>query len=555
MKIPALFLFGALLIAPLFFTARVAAQSAGSAQQGTVLVNPTASQRRSKPSIVTAKNAFGTIQAAVNSQGGPSLIYLTCGIYTENIVISTSDVRILGEERGCVQIQPANPSLPVISIDATNTVSMAYDEVSDLSIICPTGSTCGDGLKITGRLDINQINDNHKFSRLGIYGSFQNGINIAGRTILSVFENIEVEGAAGNGINVATSGVVNALTLRNVRSAHNNNYGIYVNNTQVDLANGILIDAVDAEYNGENTNLAKCAGVFLTGVAQANIENSYFEGNCGGNTADSTAAEVRLTGVYAQSVNIINNVLNLQYGEGGIYNDAVLSTGNYSGNKFDTITNNFTTYIATSHPQSNILLGANFNDAHAIIVPDGNGVTHVSTSAPFGLNYTAVTSVSGNSIDVSSTSGAILYYGPYQVGWLTGGHIGQTVFLMALDVSGHTLMNGIGGSGQILFPDGMNRTLNAGEGVLLYFDGNNWRPIEGSITSQSRYMGTITTTAGIADTIAVPGITGSAHCLFSARNAPAGSLQGMYLSVASSQITLNHSPLAGAVFDVFCSSN
>ncbi len=550
--------FGIILIAPFALgqLGPVSQRPAKSSKSGTVLLNPSLAQIKSKPSIMTVRNAYGSIQAAITyAQGGPALIYLTCGLYTENIVISTSDVRILGEERGCVQIQPADPTLPAISIDATNTASMAYDEVSDLSIICPTGTTCSDGLKITGRLDINQINDNHKFSRLGIYGAFQNGINIAGRTILTVFEDIEVEGAIGNGINSATSGVVNALTLRNVRSAHNNNYGVYINNTQVDLANGILLDGVDAEYNGQNTTLAKCAGVYLTGVAQANIENSYFEGNCLGNTADTTAAEVRMSGTYAQSVNIVNNVLNLQYGEGGIYNDAVLSTGNYWGNKFDTITNNFTMYVATTHPQSSIMIGANFNNAHSVIVPDGNAVTHVSTLAPFGLDYTAVTSVSNNAIDVSLMSGAILYYGPYQINDLTGGHIGQTLYIMALDVSGHTLVNGAGGVGQIVFANGMNRTLNMGEGVLLYYDGNNWHPIESSVTSQARYIGTITTTASLSDGITVPGLTGSAHCLFSARNAAAGSLQGSYLTVANGLVTLNHSPVPGAVLDVFCSSN
>ena len=503
-----------------------------------------------------ARNGYGNIQAAIDSQTGPYQIYLSCGTYTENIVISRSDVRILGEERGCVQIEPADPTLPVISIDATSTPSpgMAYDEVSDLSIICPTGIACSDGLKITGRLDINQINDQHKFSRLGIYGAFQNGINLAGRTILSVFENIEVEGARGNGINVVSNAPTNALTFRNVRPAHNFGYGIYVNNTQVDLANGILFDGVDAEYNGQNTALADCAGIYLTGIAQANIQNSYFEGNCQGNTADKRASEVRLTGTYAQSVNITNSNFNLQYGEGGIYNDATLTTGNYTGNKFDTSGNNTTIYVATSHPQSQIVIGVNFNN-NPIIVPDGNAVTHVSMLAPFGLDYTAVTSVSGNIVDVSRTSGVILYYGPYTINGFTGGHIGQLLYVTALDVSGHLLTNGSGSPGQIVFPDGMNRSLQIGESILLYYDGTNWRPIESSVTAQAKYSTTITTSGASVDEVALPGITVTAHCLFSARNAVAASLTGIYLSTTSGKVILNHQPIAGGVFDVFCSSN
>ena len=545
-----------LAVLPLLLLQVVAeAQSVKPSGTATVLRNPTLEQKKSKPPIIMARNANGSIQAAINSYpSGPVQIYLNCGVYTENILITTSDVRILGEERGCVQIQPADPTLPAISIDATNTGGIAFDEVSDLTIVCPTGVTCSDGLKITGRTDIAQQNDFHKFSRLGVYGAFHNGINLAGRTIWTVFENIEVGYAINNGINVVSSGTTNELTFRNVRTAHNNGYGIYVNNTQVDLANGILFDKVNAEYNGTNTSLANCAGIYLTGIAQANIQNSYFEANCQGNTADKTAAQVRLTGTYAESVNITNSNFNLQYGEGGIYNDAVLSTGNYSGNKFDTSANTFTMYIATTHPASNIVIGENFNSS-PIIVPDVNGVTHVRMHSPFGFDYTAVTSVSGNSINVGLTNGAILYYGPYTINNFTGGYVGQLLYVTAFNVGGHVLTNSAGGAGQIVFPDGLNRTLSVGEGIMLYFDGNNWRPIESAITTQARYTATITTTAAPADEVTVSGITSAAHCVFSARNAVAASLAGTYLTTGNGTVTLSHTSVAGAVFDVFCSSN
>lgn len=534
---------------------RLPAQVITSAKAGTILKNPTPAQIKAPPSIMTARNAYGSIQAAISSiPSGPVDVYLTCGTYVENIVITTSDVRIHGAERGCVILQPANPALPVITIDATNTNGIDFDEVSDLTISCPSGTSCSDGLKIMGRTDIGQINDFHKFSRLGVYGPFQNGINLAGRTIWSEFENLEVEYARQNGINIASAGTTNELTFRNTRSAWNYGYGIYVNNTQVDLANGILFDTVNAEYNGQNTALSNCAGIYLTGVAQANIQNSYFEGNCQGNTADKTAAEVRLTGTFAQSVNITNSNFNLQYGEGGIYNDAFLTTGNYSGNKFDTSSNNFTIYIATSHAESSIVVGENFN-SNPIVVPDGNGVTHVRMLSPFAFDYQPVTSVNGNSVDITTFNGIALYYGPYSINSFAGGHVGQLLNVTAANLSGHVLVNSAGGNGQIVFPDGQNRTLNAGESLLLIFDGTNWRPIESAITTQARYVATITTTVNTSDQVNVQGITGSSHCLFSARNAAAASLRGTYLTTGSGTITLNHPLDTGAIFDVFCSSN
>jgi hypothetical protein len=531
-------------------------QNRKPAESGTILVNPTPQQKRDRPGILMTRNGFGSIKAAVNSiSTGPAEIYLTCGTYVENIVITTSEIKIVGEERACVQIEPADPTLPVISIDATGTgiPGMHADEVSDLTILCPTGTTCNDGLKITGRTDINQPNDFHKFSRLAVYGSFQNGVNLAGRTIWTEFDNMEVEYALQNGVNIASSGVTNALTFRNVRSAKNLGYGFYLNNTQVDRAQGILFDTVNAEYNGQNTSLPECAGLYMTGVIQANIQNSYFEGNCQGNTADNRAAEVRITGTYANSVNIIDTAFNLQYGEGGIYNDAVLTTGHYEGNKFDTSTGNFTMYIATSHPSSNIVIGANFN-TNPMIVPDGNGFTHVRMLSPFGFDYAPVTSVSGNSIDVSAINGLILYYGPYTINSFANGHVGQLLYVTAVNAGGHVLTSGAGGPGQIIFPDGLNGTLNIGESLMLFYDGNAWRPIERAISGQSRYIASITTTATPSDTATVPGLTASAHCLFSPRNSPASIILGTYVTTGDGTVTLHHTPLAGAVFDVFCSS-
>src|SRR5579871_5885165 len=250
------------------------AQSMGASRNGTALANPTQRQIRLTPDLVSTRNAYGTIQAAINSVSGPTLIYLSCGVYSDNVVITTSEVKLAGEERACVQIQPADPTRPAITIDATNsgTGGIHADEVCDLSIICPSGTTCSDGLKIMGRLDINQPNDFHKFSRLAVYGAFQNGVNLAGRTIWTDFDNMEVEYATGNGINVASAGTTNELTFRHVRTAWNYGYGVYFNNTQVDRSSGILFDVFNAEYNGRNPSQHDCAGIYLTGVVQANIQ-------------------------------------------------------------------------------------------------------------------------------------------------------------------------------------------------------------------------------------------------------------------------------------------
>jgi len=495
------------------------------------------------------------------------MVYLPCGTYSANLVIAQSGIRIIGVARDCVQLIPADPSLPVVTIDATNTggIGIGYDEVSELTITCPSGEVCSDGLKIMGRTDIYQPNDWHKFSRLGIYGAFQNGINLAGRTIWSEFDNVEVALARGNGINIASIDTTNELTFRNVRAAHNFNFGIYVNNAQKDLANGILFDKVNAEYNGLNTSLANCSGIFLSGVSQATITNSYFEGNCQGNTADKTSAEVRLTGTYNQSVSIVNSVFNMQYTESGIYNDTIQTTGTYDGNKFTgSGVNGYTIYIATSHPMSQIMVGDNFSSSPTI-VPDVNGVSHVRTLSAFGFDYNAVTSVPNGMIDVGGKNGATLFYGPYVINGLANGLLGQIVSLTALNASGHVLTNASGAPGQIVFPDGQNRILNIGETLLLSFDGASWRPIEGNITTQPRYVGTITTKSElppgergavpVVDTLAVQGITPQSHCLYSANNQLASMQFNTFISPGSGFVALTHRAVDGAIFSIFCSSN
>ena len=106
-----------------------------------------------------------------------------------------------------------------------------------------------DGLKIMGRLDINQPNDFHKFSRLGVYGPFKNGVNLAGRTIWTEFDNMEVGYARGNGINVVSSGVTNALTFRHVRVARTMVRAIFQQHSG-HRAQGVLLDTFNSEYKG-----------------------------------------------------------------------------------------------------------------------------------------------------------------------------------------------------------------------------------------------------------------------------------------------------------------
>ena len=80
----------------ILFSCAANSQSKAPSGSGVVLRNPAPVQLRLKPSVTAASNAYGSIQSAMNSQPGPVQIYLSCGVYTDNVVITTSDVRLIG---------------------------------------------------------------------------------------------------------------------------------------------------------------------------------------------------------------------------------------------------------------------------------------------------------------------------------------------------------------------------------------------------------------------------------------------------------------------------
>ena len=82
-----------------------------------ILGNPSRGQINTQP-LNAAGYAYGTIQGAINA--GMHYIYLPCGTYVENIVISDLGYSNRRRGDGMCATEPANPALPVITIDATN---------------------------------------------------------------------------------------------------------------------------------------------------------------------------------------------------------------------------------------------------------------------------------------------------------------------------------------------------------------------------------------------------------------------------------------------------
>jgi hypothetical protein len=172
------------------------------------------------------------------------------------------------------------------------------------------------------------------------------------------FQNVVVETAQQVGIVFNTSAVVNFITFRDTRVALSQQWGIYFNNSNANPSLAIDFDHVNVEYNGAQTSLANCAGLYLTGVGEGSIRgNSYFEGNCLSNSF-SNAADIRLTGTYVQAFSVLNTLM--QASPNGIYNDATLSTGVYEGNYFNPVGFQSIT-VNTTNAASHITIGNNYN--------------------------------------------------------------------------------------------------------------------------------------------------------------------------------------------------
>jgi hypothetical protein len=92
------------------------------------------------------------------------------------------------------------------------------------------------------------------------------------------------------------------------------------------------------------------------------------------------------------------------------------------------------------------------------------------------------------------------------------------------------------------------RCVQASTGGLLTTTGSSCTPVNVPL----RYVGTVTTTTGTADSLAVTGLTTSNHCSAQATNSGAATL-AEYLSISSGSVTLKHATgTAGTTFDLFC---
>ena len=324
------------------------------------------------PSVNAILNAApGTLTISPLLTANPSghiKIMLSCGTYYDNLAVTGQNIIFQGTGVNCTYLEP-HVNAAVLSINASNANPIQYVQMRDMTLQNQGGFT-SDGIDITG--PANQINDWHHFENLNIEG-FKYGVNLIGRTIWTVFENVHIGASLATGLYASTSSVINHFVYRDGQINTSQAYGVYWNIPGTNPSQAIVFDHVDLESNGLSGTQTNCAGIYLNGIGSGEIINSYMEANCVTNP-DKLGADIRLDGTYIQAFDVKSSLV-WSATNYSIYNTATQSTGAYIGNRFGGQTNDIKT--STTHTLSYLVVGPNLFNTSNNYVADSSGNTHV----------------------------------------------------------------------------------------------------------------------------------------------------------------------------------
>lgn len=483
--------------------------------------------------LVAGSSCYPTIQSAVNaiSAGTTGVVYMPPGTYTENIVISQSNITLQGAGIQATTLNPSGNTCAVTYSAGSSGSGINYNHMYDLSI-ANTSST-SDGVCFTGGANV--PNDRFDMQRVSVVG-FRYNLNFIGRSIWDNFTDDYFENATLTNVYKNSGSVENAIKFQNGRIGGAQQYGVYWNNSNTNADQGINFDHVNVEYNGASGTLANCAGIWLGGgaantggIGSGSITNgSYFEGNCI-TVPDSLGADIRLTGEYIQAFDITGGNLIWSTTNYGIYNDAVQTTGSYEGNNipFGSVNR---IYVDTINQFSNLHIGANFLNGGTNSINANNNnfaCTHTETTSPFSDNecsaagtggYNPITSTSpgtNNTLNAQLADRMDVYNGPWTINTILGGSNGR-VFKVYSQAGSLTLATGgVSPNAIFLMNSKSTEIVPAGGTATFHYSVPNQRWEEDSPSSgnQSTGITSLATTSPITGgTITTTGTIGCATC-------------------------------------------
>jgi parallel beta-helix repeat protein len=246
---------------------------------GTVNVSATLDNQ----TVSMVKKVFNTIQSAIDdstTQDG-DIIAVEDGNYTENIVLNKK-VALESVNTGKVTIQPADNTLPVITVNKNNTIIKGFNIKGAIN-------SMGIYINSTNNYVLgNNITDNH----FGIYLNSSLNSTIYGNSIINNYNGI-------NAFNTTNTIIYKNSVLNNTQNGiyldMSNNSSIYENTIENNLCNGIFFNnSLNSTVYGNNILNNTLDGIYINNSSvNINFNRIYGNGrygleNQGNGTVDAT---------------------------------------------------------------------------------------------------------------------------------------------------------------------------------------------------------------------------------------------------------------------------
>lgn len=314
---------------------------------------------------------FASIQAAINDFGGScGTVLIPPGTFTGNIVITTStcgtngNVILQGAGRRSTILKPSS-NAAVITIDSTAGAVQSV-QIRDIGFDNTATGFTQPAVLIQG----GNINDFHQLRNLWTNG-FKNSINIIGRTIWSVFDDIGI----ANDTDIALN-VVSAASPINFNKFH------MVSITSAAGAEGALLSCtgtcggqslhIGNEFDLLDIENGSGIGMVLNNTEATTITSPYFETNAG--------IQISATGTYARALNIRGGYMNTPNNTVDISITATQISGEIFGNFIANNGGGASTISVAGGSGNGMFVHGNFepNSGPHTNTADGAGTFHAS---------------------------------------------------------------------------------------------------------------------------------------------------------------------------------
>lgn len=251
--------------------------------------------------IIRVKTDYSTIQAAVNAAFPGDVILVENGVYNEQVTITTSFIKIIGEEQAILDGQ-MNLSTGFILNNASGVVIKSFTIKNYRS----------DGIDILGNSSANII-EKTEVSNVNYYGIF----------LASAVANCRIIGSSISGANIGVYNLSNNLKLEGSCVSFNGSYGIYCSGNSANVL--ISRNNIHNNYNYGIVFFGNSATITANKVFKSNGYGMYVSSNC--LISDNQVYENSSNGIILVGINdIVKENRVSKNGGSGIY---VNGSGNH----------------------------------------------------------------------------------------------------------------------------------------------------------------------------------------------------------------------------------